>query len=210
MPDDRIDLIRSFMRPPRLQAHASTVTPHPILRRALVSLLFLLAAASTAWAHDWSELTLSYETGEMDAALTATEAIQAALEADVVPPLPGDTWAVDWWRWFTRAALLDERQGQEALREALAAAGFPHAPGDAVSSWRDLLEHLVVASDAHRAAAAPPPSDEMFETEPSDVDAADLVRESYVASLQGTPSEAIPETLIARLDALVTAAKAQP
>jgi hypothetical protein len=196
----------SSLRP----SQTASPTPRTSVRRTLVSLLVLLVAASPVWAHDWSELTLAYEADEMDTALSATEAVQAALAPHGVPPLPDDAWAVDWWRWFARAARLDERQGQEALREALAAAGFPHAPGDAIAAWRDLLEHLVAASDARRAAAAPPPSDELFEAEPSDAEAADLVRASYVASLQGTASEALPEALRARLDALVAAAGAQP
>lgn len=190
-------------RPP----HRLFVTPRSLIGQVFVSLFCLLGATSVAWAHDWSELTVAYETGEMEAALTATHAVQATLEPNGVP-LPHDAWAIDWWRWFARAAQLDERQGQQALREALASAQFPYPPEDAIGAWRDLLEHLVTASDGRRAAARLPPADALFEADSAEAGAADLVRASYLASLQGTPADAIPEALIARLDALVAAARA--
>ncbi len=188
----------------------TSVTPYSLVRTTLVSLLFLLGTASSVWAHSWSELTLAYETGEMDAALSATEAVQASFDAGEVLSLQEDAWALDWWRWFALAAQIDESQGEEALREALASADFPHAPGDAVAAWRDILEHLVAVSDARRVAAAPMPSDEIFEADPAGADAADLVRLSYLASLQGMSTGGVPGTLLVRFDALIDAARMQP
>lgn len=186
--------------------HASVAT-RLRLRTVLVSLSCVFGAASMSFAHEWSELSIAYVTGEIEAAVSATEAVQAALEANEVPPLSGDAWTYDWWRWFILAAQLHERQGQEVLREALAAAGFPHGSDDAVAAWRDVLEHLVAVSDARRAAEVPTPPDAVFEADPAGANAADLVRSSYLASLQGTPTDGVPGPILVRLDALVDAAR---
>ena len=195
------------MHSPHHLPHASIPVLPAGPRVVLFSFFFAFGAATPGFAHGWPELSLAYETGEIEAALSATEAVQASLEAHEAPLLRDDAWTYDWWRWFTLAAQLHERQGQGALREALASAGFPHAPGDAVAAWRDILEHLVTVSDAQRAAAAPIPPDEVFEADPAGANADDLVRSSYLASLQGTPTDGVPDTVLVRLDALVAAVR---
>jgi uncharacterized protein (DUF3084 family) len=70
---------------------------------------------------------------------------------------------------------------------AVVATALAHDRGEAVPAWRDVMEHLVTAADAGRAAAEAPPSDESFASEPTSGPGPGRLRSSYVASLLGPP-----------------------
>jgi hypothetical protein len=175
----------------------------PRAGRTMVALALL--AVSAAAAHEWSDLVPgSFETRELEAALTATEALQSSFDA--APPLASDAWAFEWWRWFAAAAGLDDRAGVGAVEAALAEAGFPHDFDTAVPAWRDVIEHLVTAVDAGRLGETD--LDVLEAAFDGTVPAEDPVRLSYLASLAGEPApDAALAPFVERFEALVAAAR---
>ena len=176
------------------------------VRRWLIAVA--LVAAGAVFAHQWDELLpASFEFQELEAALVATEAVQAVIDVDTAPPLAADAWAFEWWRWFGAAAVLDDRVGLDALGAALADAGFPHAGQAAVPAWREVMEHLVTAADAHRLSGVD--LDELEAAFAGTVPFEDPVRLSYLASLAGQPAPAAGVApFVVRFEALVAAARA--
>ena len=163
--------------------------------------------AGAAWAHDWRELAPgSFEAAELGAALAAAEALQAEIDPDGALALPADAWAFEWWRWFGVAVGLGDSAGTAALASALAASGFPHDGDEAVTAWREVMEHLVAAADAGRLRAVDPAELEAAFDGTGPVE--DAVRLSHLAAIAGEPPpDAALEPFLARFEALLAAAR---
>ncbi|MFU8890021.1 MAG: hypothetical protein ACNA8N_15610 [Trueperaceae bacterium] len=190
--------------PPRERAARSARTLRALRAWAAAA---LLAAAGAAAAHDWSELAPdTFEARELESALTAAEALQAGIAPEEAPPLEADAWAFEWWRWFAAAIGLDDREGADAARAALAEAGFPDDGDDPLAAWRDVVEHLVTAADAVRLQGV-----DMGELEAAfagTAPAADPVRLSYLASIANeAPADAALAPYLVRFEALLAAAR---
>lgn len=170
-------------------------------------IVLAFVAVGAALAHDWRELAPdTFETRELEAALTATEALQGGIALEEVPPLEDDAWAFEWWRWFSAAVGLDDREGADAALAALAAAGFPHDADDVLAAWRDVIEHLVTAADAGRLQGVD--LDDLEAAFAGTAPAADPVRLSYLASIAGEPpADAALAPYLARFEALLAAAR---
>jgi hypothetical protein len=157
-----------------------------------MGLVAALAAAPTAYAHDWRELQDSTTVEEARVALeVARQVVDEAAESYSGPRLRSGALASEWLRWFTGVAELGSRAGQRRLEERLVAAGFvePELAEVAVEEWRHVAAHLTQVFDAEQSAPTPAEIDAAVEQlgaiELGDDTAAHLeaARLSYIVSL---------------------------